>query len=123
MAKATGLGGVFYRVTEPATTVAWYAEHLGIEPEDDYPCAVLRSSGGETAVWAPFGADTEYFGELTQNYMVNFRVDDLDALLAQLRASGIDVDDNIEDSEAGRFGWAVDCDGFRFEMWQPPAGQ
>lgn len=123
MAKVTGVGGVFFRVAEPAATVAWYREHLGIEPETDYPCATLRSSGGETTVWAPFDAGTDYFGPSGQDLMVNYRVDDLDGLLASLRAAGVETSDEVLDSENGRFAWAVDLDGRRFELWQPAPGQ
>jgi predicted enzyme related to lactoylglutathione lyase len=72
-------------------------------------------------LWSPFAADTGYFGTGPQPYMVNFRVDDLDALLAQLRATGVEVDERVEQSEFGRFGWITDPEGTRIELWQPPA--
>ena len=122
MARVTGIGGVFFRAADPAATVAWYREHLGIEPEDDYPCAVIAWSGGETTVWAPFDAGTEYFGPSGQEHMVNYRVDDLDGMVEQLRAAGIEVLDEREDADNGRFAWAVDLDGRRFELWQPAPG-
>jgi predicted enzyme related to lactoylglutathione lyase len=84
---------------------------------------VLRASGGETLVWAVFAGDTEYFGSRTQQVMVNYRVRDLDAMLAQLRAAGVRVDEHIEEMELGRFGWATDPDGNRFELWEPAPGQ
>ena len=83
---------------------------------------MLRASGGETLVWAAFPADTEYFGRLDQQAMVNYRVSDLDAMLAQLRAAGITVEGPME-RKSGRFGWGVDPEGNRFELWQPVAGQ
>ena len=70
-------------------------------------------------VWAPFPADTEYFGPSGQQTMVNFRVRDLDAMLEQLRAAGVVVDERVEEIEFGRFGWATDLEGNRFELWQP----
>lgn len=70
---------------------------------------------------APFDADTDYFGSRKQQAMVNYRVNDLDAMLAQLRAAGAIVDSRIEDSEYGKFGWATDPEGNRLELWQPPA--
>jgi len=76
----------------------------------------------ETLTWAVFAADTDCFGPSGQHAMVNYRVDDLDAMLAQLRAAGVPVDDRVEQHEYGRFGWAVDPDGNRFELWQPPPG-
>ena len=77
--------------------------------------------GGSTT-WAIFDHDTEYFGRPEQAFMVNFRVADLDAMLAQLRSAGVDVIDALEESEYGRFGWAVDPEGTRFELWEPPPG-
>lgn len=77
--------------------------------------------GGSTT-WSIFEADTTYFGQGDQPLMINYRVDDLDAMLAQLRAAGVDVVTEVEESEFGRFGWAHDCEGNRFELWQPPQG-
>ncbi len=102
--------------------MAWYQQHLGIEPEVGYPCAVMTWVGGETTVWAPFPADTEYFGASGQQHMVNYRVDDLDGMVDQLLTAGIEVLDAREDADNGRFAWAVDCDGHRFELWQPADG-
>ena len=82
-------------------------------------------SGNRTAgptVWSAFDADTEYFGRREQAWMVNFRVRDLDAMLAQLRDAGVEVDDRLEEYDYGRFGWARDPEGNRFELWEPTAG-
>jgi predicted enzyme related to lactoylglutathione lyase len=73
-------------------------------------------------VWSIFAGDTNYFGPSGQQSMVNYRVSDLDAMLVQLREAGVPVDDKIDDSEFGRFGWATDPEGNRFELWQPPEG-
>jgi predicted enzyme related to lactoylglutathione lyase len=115
----TGIGGVFLRSRNPAALAAWYAEHLGLDVED-WHGAVLRMSEGEM-VWAAFPADTEYFGRLDQQAMVNYRVDDLDAMLAQLGDAGVAVD-GPQETENGRFGWGIDPEGNRFELWQPPPG-
>jgi predicted enzyme related to lactoylglutathione lyase len=80
-------------------------------------------SGTGTTVWSPFKHDTTYFAPSTAAFMVNFRVDDLHALLAQLRSAGCDVDAKVEESEFGAFGWVMDPDGNKIELWQPPAGQ
>ena len=101
---------------------AWYAEHLGLELEE-FGGAILRSSGGETLTWAVFPGDTDYFGSRDQQVMVNYRVRNLDAMLAQLRAAGVPVEEHVEEHEYGRFGWATDPDGNRFELWEPAAGQ
>jgi predicted enzyme related to lactoylglutathione lyase len=121
MQRVTGIGGVFLRSRDPAALAAWYAEHLRLDIED-WHGAVLRASGGETLVWASFPPETEYFGRLDQQAMVNYRVDDLDAMLAQLRGAGVTVEGPME-HENGRFGWGVDPEGNRFELWQPVAGQ
>jgi len=119
--RVTGIGGVFLRSRDPAALAAWYAEQLGLDVEA-WNGAVFRAAGGETLVWASFPADTEYFGRLDRQAMVNYRVDDLDAMLAQLRNAGVTVDGPME-HENGRFGWGVDPEGNRFELWQPVAGQ
>ena len=118
--RVTGIGGVFFRSQHPAEVAAWYAEHLGLAVEE-WNGGVLRSSGGETLVWAVFPADTTYLGSSGQEAMVNYRVTDLDALLAQLRDAGVEVEGPVDD-ENGRFGWGTDPDGNRFELWQPKPG-
>ena len=121
MAKATGIGGVFLRAKDPAALAKWYTDVLGLE-KDEGGYTVLRSSGGETLTWAAFPGDTDYFGSKEQAVMVNYRVDDLDRMLDQLRTAGVPVDDHIEEHEYGRFGWAFDPEGNRLELWQPPPG-
>ena len=112
-----GVGGVFFRADDPVALRGWYAEHLGIDMEDFG--TVFTSRDGDQTVWAPFPADTTYFGTGGQQLMVNFRVRDLDAMLGQLRAAGVDVDDSVEEMEFGRFAWATDLEGNRFELWEP----
>ena len=115
MERVIGIGGVFFRGKDAEALRAWYAEHLGIDVQD------WGGAGfeGGTTIWTIFAGDTEYFSSVQQS-MVNYRVSDLDAMLEQLRAAGASVDDKVEDSEFGRFGWATDSEGNRFELWQPP---
>jgi len=115
--KVAGIGGVFFRARDPEALRAWYAQHLGIDMED-YGTTFTASDGDQT-VWAPFTADTEYFGTSGQQLMVNFRVRNLDAMLEQLRSAGVEVDVDVHEMEYGRFGWAVDGEGNRFELWEP----
>jgi predicted enzyme related to lactoylglutathione lyase len=115
--QVAGIGGVFFRARDPDSLRAWYALHLGIEMED-YGTTFTAGDGDQT-VWAPFPADTAYFGSRDQQLMVNFRVRDLDAMLEQLRAAGVAVDERVHEMEYGRFGWAVDAEGNRFELWEP----
>jgi predicted enzyme related to lactoylglutathione lyase len=120
MERVNGIGGVFLRARDSAALAAWYGEHLGLDIES-WNGAVLRSAGGES-VWSAFPAETEYFGRPDQQAMVNYRVADLDAMVAQLRAAGVEVDEPQE-TENGRFAWATDPEGNRFELWQPPSGE
>jgi predicted enzyme related to lactoylglutathione lyase len=115
--RVTGIGGVFLRGRNAEALRRWYAEHLGVELEEWGGC-VFVSDAGDSTVWSVFSGDTEYWPQ-EQQVMVNFRVDDLDAMLEQLRAAGAQVDDRVEEQEFGRFGWAADPEGNRFELWQP----
>src|ERR1700675_1948290 len=123
--QVVGIGGVFFKARDPKALAAWYREHLGVpvEPEHTYG-AFTSAAAGEQAVWSAFPADTSYFGSGPAPFMVNYRVRNLDAMLAQLRAAGAQVDDRVEDYDFGRFGWATDPEGNRFELWEPrPPGQ
>jgi predicted enzyme related to lactoylglutathione lyase len=87
-------------------------------------CVVFRWRERDAAtVWAPFAADTDYFGPGPQSAMVNYRVKVLDAMLAQLREAGAEIDEKREDNEYGRFAWVTDPEGNRIELWQPPADE
>jgi predicted enzyme related to lactoylglutathione lyase len=113
--RVTGIGGVFFRARDPKALVEWYEAHLGVPVTDGY---VVFSESRGAHVWAPFRQDTDYW-PAEKEAMVNFIVRDLDAMLAQLRDAGVEVDDRVEDHEYGRFGWAVDPEGNRIELWQP----
>ena len=123
-ARATGIGGIFFKSENPEKARAWYREHLGL-PTEEWGCEFKwrsfedpESEGSTT--WSAFAADTEYFAPSEAPFMVNFRVDDLDSLLAQLKESGIERIGDIEESEFGRFAWVLDADGNKIELWQPP---
>lgn len=118
--RVTGIGGVFFRSRAPKALTAWYAEHVGVPVQDDG--FVLFPPSESPCVWAPFAADTDYW-PAEKEAMVNFTVADLDAMLAQLRAAGVEVDERVEVLDGvGRFGWAVDPEGNRFELWEPATG-
>ena len=123
MARVTGVGGVFIRSRDPKALAAWYAEHLGIVLED-YGGASLKwtdevPAGTGTTAWSTFPQDTKYFGDSEQAVMINYRVDDLEVLLAKLIAAGIWVDPERQNEGYGRFAWVKDLDGNRLELWQP----
>lgn len=126
MEKVTGIGGIFFKSPDPKAVGNWYREHLGLAVED-WGGAVFQwrdesdpTRPGRT-VWSPFKHDTTYFGPGQASFMVNYRVSDLDRMLAQLRALGDRVDEKVEESEFGKFGWVFDPDGNKIELWQPPA--
>ncbi len=120
MERILGIGGVFFKARDPKALAAWDGEHLGVSVESGQTHGVVTSSAaGEQTVWSTFPADTAYFGPGPALFMVNYRVRDLDAMLAQLRAAGAQVEDRVEEYDYGRFGWATDPEGNRFELWQP----
>jgi predicted enzyme related to lactoylglutathione lyase len=116
MERVLGIGGYFFRAKDPEALSAWYETNLGIANMSTG--ASWEQEAGPTA-FAPFPADTDYFGRGDQQTMLNFRVADLDAMLAQLRAAGAIVEDAVGDASFGRFGYAVDPEGNRFELWEP----
>lgn len=126
MEKVLGIGGVFFKARDKKALGAWYRDHLGVPVDESWGGAVFPNpeNGPEASAqtrWSPFDADTTYFAPSTAPFMLNFRVRDLDAMIAQLRAAGCDVDDKLEESEFGRFGWVTDPESRRVELWQPPA--
>lgn len=121
MERVTGIGGVFFRASNPEASARWYQAHLGVEPvPSDYTAQPWVQQAGPTA-FAPFAMDTGYFGHPRQNWLVNFRVRDLDAMVAQLRAAGIEVAVDPEPYPNGRFARLHDLDGYPIELWEPTA--
>lgn len=127
MKRVTGIGGIFLKAKDPVALRAWYEKHLGIAMEA-WGGAVFRWQTPErpepdgVTVWNLFPASTDYFAPGTASFMVNYRVEDLHALLAALRAEGCRVEDKVDESEFGKFGWVLDPEGNKVELWEPPAG-
>lgn len=116
MERVLGIGGYFLRAADPVALGAWYRDCLGLDADEHG----LWRQKGELTVFATFESETDYFGSRAQQVMMNFRVRDLDAMLAQLRAKGADVADEAQDmAGVGRFGWVTDPEGNRIELWQP----
>ena len=116
MQKISGFGGFFFRARDPEALGRWYEEQFGINSMGSNE--VWRQEAGPT-VFAPFAADTDYFGRQEQAFMVNFRVDDLDAMLEQLRAAGVRIDETRMEESYGRFAWVYDPEGNKIELWEP----
>jgi predicted enzyme related to lactoylglutathione lyase len=124
MARVTGIGGVFLRSHDPKAMAKWYSENLGITLADFNGAAFQWSdeipAGTGMTAWSAFPSDTSYFGEGSQQaVMIDYRVDDLDGLLAKLEAAGVWIDPKRDDQPYGRFAWIRDCDGNRLELWEP----
>ena len=125
MEQVLGIGGVFFKGAIPRRSPPGIANTWACPSNQEQTYGAFTSAAaGEQAVWSTFPADTSYFGSGPAPFMVNYRVRNLDAMLAQLRAAGAQVDDRVEDYDYGRFGWATDPEGNRFELWEPrPPGQ
>ena len=123
MKRVIGIGGVFFKSRNPAEVIAWYEKHLGMKPREggvvfEWKQADRPDRPGQT-VWSPFKADTDYFEPSREPYMINYLVEDLEALLAALTEEGIHIE-RREDSEYGRFAWIMDPEQRRIELWEPP---
>ena len=128
MKRVTGIGGIFFKAKDAAALRAWYQKHLGIEVQE-WGGAAFRWMDADgkpeagTTIWTVADADGDYFAPSSSSFMVNYRVADLRALLEALRAEGCNVIDKTDDSEYGKFGWLIDPEGNKVELWEPPAGQ
>ena len=124
MAKVTGIGGVFFKSRgNNAALAAWYRDNLGLALED-FGGAILRwpddtAEDRGLTVWHVAEKDSEWFSPGSAPFMINYRVDDLDGMLAQLRAAGVEIVGGPESHENGRFAWILDPDGNKVELWEP----
>ncbi len=122
--KVTGIGGIFFKTKDPIATRKWYEEHLGI-PDTPYGYSFewyeqKDSDRISTTVWSPFPESSDYFGDNNQEYMINYRVQNLERLAVQLREQGVTILDSVEDYEGiGRFLHILDVDARRIELWEP----
>ncbi len=124
MRRVIGIGGIFFKTNDRETVRDWYATHLGIPSEEwgtTFPWRRHENPDDETyTVWSPFKSDTDYFEPSKQEYMINYQVDDLNALLSMLKKEGVIVMDKTDESEFGKFGWIIDPEGRKIELWEPP---
>ena len=128
MKRVTGVGGIFFNAKDPVALRTWYQKHLGIDVQEWGGTAFrwADDAGNPTAgttVWSIGGADGDHFAPSTSSFMIKYRVADLQALLRALRSEGCNVLEKTDDSDYGKFGWVMDPEGNKAELWQPPAGQ
>src|SRR5262245_23482470 len=126
MAKITGIGGVFFKSTKDNKALAaWYQKHLGM-PLAEWGGAALRwpeDKGGDKGVtaWHVAEKDSKWFAPSGSSFMINYRVDNLDEMLSQLKAAGVKIEKGPESHENGKFAWVMDPDGNKVELWEPMA--
>ena len=128
MKRVTGIGGIFFKAKDPQALGAWYKQHLGIDVQPWGGAAFDwngpdNPDGAGTTAWSLFAQTSDHFAPSAAPFMVNYRVHDLHALLAALRTEGVRIEGEVQESEYGKFGWIVDPEGNKVELWEPPAGQ
>lgn len=128
MKRVTGIGGIFFKARNPSALGAWYKKHLGIDVQD-WGGTAFRWTDDDgnpkagTTIWSVGSADGDMFAPSQSSFVINYRVADLKNLLAALRSEGCNVLEKTDDSEYGKFGWVIDPEGNKVELWQPPEGQ
>ena len=128
MERVTGIGGIFFKAKDPAVLQSWYRRHLGIDVLEwggaAFPWTDAHGTPvGGTTIWSIGSADGDSFAPSSASFMVNYRVADVRALLDVLREEGCNVLDELDESEYGKFGWVIDPEGNKVELWEPPEGQ
>jgi predicted enzyme related to lactoylglutathione lyase len=128
MKRVTGIGGIFFKARDPVALRAWYRTHLGIDVQE-WGGTAFRWADAEgnpmpgTTIWSIGEASGDYYAPSRSSFMINYRVADVHALIAALRAEGCNVMEKVEESEYGKFGWVLDPEGNKVELWEPPPGQ
>jgi catechol 2,3-dioxygenase-like lactoylglutathione lyase family enzyme len=124
--RILGIGGIFFKSADKAKAQEWYAKHLGLADAGHGVILPWREKDNpeneQMTVWSIFAGDTKYFEPSQASFMINYIVDDLDALLARLKKEGVRIDPKRQDESYGRFAWIYDHDGNKIELWQPVAG-
>ena len=128
MKRVTGIGGIFFKANDAPSLQAWYKRHLGIDVQEWGGTAFTWTDSdgkptGGTTVWSISPEEGDQFAPSKASFMINYRVEDLHALLDKLREEGCTVQDKVEESEYGKFGWVLDPEGNKLELWQPLDGQ
>jgi predicted enzyme related to lactoylglutathione lyase len=119
--RVTGLGGFFFKTENPDKVKEWYGKHLGL-PVDQYGCTFWwkdKEGNDASTQWSPFKEDTTYFQPSKKQFMMNFRVENLHELLATLKEEGVTIVGEVEEYDYGKFGWILDPEGNKIELWEP----
>lgn len=125
--RVSGIGGIFFKAKDPTKLGEWYAKNLDIQMEHNMPMTTFRWRQVEdperkgTTVWSLFPRDTDYFGSDDAQFMINYRVEDLDALMEALKNEGVEILRPVSDTPYGRFAAIRDPEGNGIELWEPPA--
>lgn len=121
--KVTGIGGIFFRCKSPKETREWYGEHLGLAIDDYGSAFEFRNSNRPAEInylrWGPFEESTDYFDPSKKEFMINYRVQHIEALVQQLKDNGVEVVDEIKEYEYGKFVHIMDPEGNKIELWEP----
>ncbi|MEM7298885.1 MAG: VOC family protein [Bacteroidota bacterium] len=121
--RVTGIGGLFFKTKDPQKTKDWYSKHLGLDTDQYGSLFKWRDFDDKeqvgTTQWSPFKDDTDYFGPSDKEYMFNYRVENLVELLQKLKEEGVEVIGEMEEYEYGKFGWIMDNEGRKIELWEP----
>ncbi len=120
MKRVIGIGGIFIKSKDHVNLCEWYRKHLGIDIQDWGGAMFPWSNPDGMTVWSIMPGSSDYFAPSKAPFMINYIVEDLQALLEVLRSEGCEVDSKTEESELGKFGWVMDPEGNRIELWQPP---
>ena len=124
MKRVTGIGGVFFKCKDPEKIKDWYKTHLGLNTDDYGATFKWRLEDDPTKIgstqWSPFSEDTKYFAPSTKDFMINYRVADLEALVVELKKEGVTVVDDIETYDYGKFVHILDPEGNKIELWEAP---
>ena len=128
MKRVTGIGGIFFKARDAVALRAWYQRHLGIDVQE-WGGAAFTWTDAEgkpatgTTIWTIGAAEGDYFAPSTAPFMINYRVENLHALVKAMKEEGCNVLERIEESEYGKFAWVIDPEGNKVELWEPPPGQ
>jgi predicted enzyme related to lactoylglutathione lyase len=126
--RVIGIGGIFFKARDPQRMYEWYAQHLGIKGKPGQGAMFHWRRADDpkqetVTVWSVFPQDTKYFAPSGAAFMINYQVEDLDAVLKALHAEGVTIDPKRQDDEYGKFAWIIDPEGNRIELWEPPKGK